>query len=498
MATRLPPLRKVPGQLSLYRSLGFRACAILLGLLPFVIAESTLRLLGLPTNQQTNDPYLDCRELEPLFKSDSDGNLHIPAERMRLFAPAEFSRIKALNTRRVFSLGGSTTQGEPYGPPTAFSAWLRINLEMIDPSRNWEMVNCGGLSYASYRVLPILREVLSYDPDLIVIYCGQNEFLEARELSGWKKTPTLVARIASTLSRLRIVQFTTSIVMPTSSTDQDHRTTRLKREVDALLDERGGLEKYHRSSLDAPAVVASFRWNLQQMIAACQSRQIPLVLVVPTVNLRDCPPFKIEADPHLSDEKRQLIESHWQQAQDDREQPEKARETMLKLLEIDPQHCGAHYYLGQLAIAEQDWEQARRHLTTAKDYDICPLRATSEIQQVVRQVAAENRVLTLDADDLFQSKSSHGLVGKPWLIDHIHPGIEGHQLLGETLAELLIKSSWIKPQDNGWRDERTTRYREHISELGDDYFIRGKQRLEGLMMWTQGRANQIGIDAKSP
>jgi hypothetical protein len=437
---------------------------------------------------------LDCSQLEPLFKADADGKFRIPPERMRLFAPAEFSRPKAANTCRVFSLGGSTTQGEPYGPPTAFTAWLGINLRMIDPERNWEMVNCGGLSYASYRVLPILREVLEYDPDLMVIYCGQNEFLEERELSGWRETPTAITRTVSALSKLRIVKWVASVAKPASTPEEAARKTRLKHEVDALLDSRGGLEKYHRNPSLAEAVVASFRWNLQQMVVACQSRKIPLVLVVPTVNLRDCPPFKIEADPKLGDEALRLVESIWRQAREDRETPAKTQASMRRILEIDPQHCGAHYYLGQQAIAEQDWEKARSHLVAAKDFDVCPLRATTAIQEVVREVATQNQVMLLDADNLFQSKSPQRLVGKPWLIDHIHPGIEGHQLLGEALADLLIKSSWIKPRKENGAESRASLYRDHISKLGEDYFIRGQQRLEGLLMWTQGRAKQVGLE----
>ena len=42
------------------------------------------------------------------------------------------------------------------------------------------MINCGGVSYASYRLGPILDEVLGYEPDLIMLYTGHNEFLEAR------------------------------------------------------------------------------------------------------------------------------------------------------------------------------------------------------------------------------------------------------------------------------------------------------------------------------
>jgi hypothetical protein len=164
---------------------------------------------------------------------------------------------------------------------------------------------------------------------------------------------------------------------------------------------------------------------------------------------------------------------------------------MHKILEMDAQHCGAHYYLGQQAIAEKDWERARHHLVAAKDFDVCPLRATTAIQQAVREIATQNHVMMLDADVLFQSQSPEQLVGKPWLIDHIHPGIEGHQLLGEALADLLVKSSWIKRTKESVPETRASLYREHISKLGEDYFIRGQQRLEGLIMWTQGRANQI-------
>ena len=261
--------------LSKSRRFWFRLAAVLLGFIPFVIAEVTLRILGLPTQNAELDPYLDVSQLAPLFKGDAQGVYRIPNDRKRLFAPAEFQIEKPANTKRIFSLGGSTTQGEPYGPPTAFPTWLGLNLELIDPSQKWEMINCGGLSYASYRVLPILREVIEYAPDLIVVYCGQNEFLEARELSGWKQTPTFATRSFSIVRQLRIFQLATSIAKPERDENSASRTTRLQREVDALLDERGGLEKYHRDTFDAAAVVASFRWNLQQMVNVCQQHNVP-------------------------------------------------------------------------------------------------------------------------------------------------------------------------------------------------------------------------------
>ena len=63
-------------------------------------------------------------------------------------------------------LGGSTVQGRPFSIETAFSTWLELSLTAADPSRIWQVVNCGGVSYASYRLAPIVDESSCYKPDL--------------------------------------------------------------------------------------------------------------------------------------------------------------------------------------------------------------------------------------------------------------------------------------------------------------------------------------------
>ena len=36
--------------------------------------------------------------------------------------------------------------------------------------------------------------------------------------------------------------------------------------------------------------------------------------------------------------------------------------------------------------------------------------------------------------------------------------------------------------------------KEHLSKLDQDYYVRGKQRLEGLRLWTMGRAGQLATE----
>ena len=63
---------------------------------------------------------------------------------------------------------------KPRSQPGSKSHWARPTI------RPWQVVNCGGVSYASYRLTPILEEVLTYQPDLMIVCTGHNEFLEAR------------------------------------------------------------------------------------------------------------------------------------------------------------------------------------------------------------------------------------------------------------------------------------------------------------------------------
>ena len=60
---------------------------------------------------------------------------------------------------------------------------------MADSSRTWEVINAGGISYASYRVALVVKELAAYAPDLFVVYSGHNEFLERRTYSDTLDEP---------------------------------------------------------------------------------------------------------------------------------------------------------------------------------------------------------------------------------------------------------------------------------------------------------------------
>ncbi|MEZ6138756.1 MAG: GDSL-type esterase/lipase family protein [Pirellulaceae bacterium] len=461
----------------------FRIAAVMVGLLPIVLAEIGLRVLGEPPSATTSDPFIDVSQLKPLFvPADDPAELEIGQQRLNLFNQANFQRVKPAGTYRVFALGGSTTYGEPYNSPTAFPKWLQLNLQAAQPKRTVEVINCGGLSYASYRVLAILREVLQYEPDLIVIYTGHNEYLERRTYPPLSQSPWI--------AKIRLVQLVSSWLRSTG-TDRGNVKSRtvMHAEVEALLDYSGGLEEYHRDDQWREPVVDHFEFNLRQMVAACDSANVPLLMVNPVSNLLDCPPMKFELASSLDSEDRAEFERLWQRATI-AAQPAEAIESLRKALAIDPFHAGANYLLGRLLVQAGD-DQAKRFLIEAKDQDVCPLRATSHIQARVLQVAQDLDVALVDADRLFSELSENGIVGDRWLVDHIHPSVEGHQRLGEAIAAELIQRQVVKVGNVNWQTDRQQLYDQHLNSLNEAYYHRGQQRLEGLRLWTQGRAKKV-------
>lgn len=471
-----------------------RLAAIAVGLLPLAAIELTLRMFGPSSPTVAIDPYVDLHQLRPLFELDAkSGNYSIGTERMHLFRPASFSAAKATNAFRVFALGGSTTQGEPYSTETAFPKWLEIRLQAMLPSRQVEVINCGGLSYASYRVAAICREVLQFEPDLIIVYTGQNEFLERRSYAN--ESGRLAATVRLCVENVRTLQLLQTTIQGAAQRSPPADRTELATEVDALLDYEGGLTEYHRNDPWLAGVAKHLAWNVSQIIAACNTAGVPVAFVVPTTNILDCPPMKFEVDPSLDKDTQHAFSQLWEAARSlsASGQTDSSIAMLEKALELDPYHAGCLFLLGRLHYEIKQYEESIKYLTLARDADVCPLRATTEILNTLRSSLHGRDVTVVDAEAFFQHKSPFGLVGDKLLVDHIHPSVAGHQMLGDLIGDQLELAGVVSAEVAApvRRNSQEEAIKEHLAGIGEEYYHRGKQRLLGLQLWTQGRAKKI-------
>lgn len=472
----------------------FRLFAIAVGLSPLVLVEAIFIGLGVPSTPAADDPLVDLHQLTPLFASTADdAMLAIPSSRYNYFRPESFERKKPANQFRIFALGGSTVQGSPFSTETSFSTWLQLSLTAASSEYQWRVINCGGTSYASYRVAAIMDEVIQYEPDLIILFLGHNEFLEDRTYGNWNKWPRSSARVVESLTGLRTVQLLRQLAVPLApSPNAAPLPWVAEPEVKARLDKYGGLEPYVRDPKWRNDIIEHFRITYTRMLRRADDYGIPVIACVPVSDLRDTPPFKVMFEPNASEDDRENMKSLWQRIQWSSHSVNERMQSCRELLERDPHHAGAAYVLGRLLLDQGRFQEAKQWLTVARDWDVCPLRAPSEIEWIVRETAGDWNASLLDVAGKCESLARQGIVGSPLLVDHVHPSVEVHQRIGRWLAELMIEEGHLVAQED-WQERARTAYSTHLATLGEYYFIRGQQRLEGLRKWTAGRAGEMSV-----
>ncbi len=470
----------------------FRLAAVLLGISPLLLLEFALQTVRWQASSEIVDPFVGFSEVRPLFVKSEDGTqFQISPERYPLFRPDSFAATKDSAEFRIFCLGGSTVQGRPFAIETSFTTWLELSLEQADRRKVWQVINCGGVSYASYRLVPIMKEIVRYQPDLIIVYTGHNEFLEDRTYDAIKNTPGWISYSHEIASNLKSYQFVRSLIKGANATPASSESfTVMPAEAEARLDFRGGLEKYHRDTAWQESVIRHYELNLRSLIEIAKRHQVPLLFCNPVSNLRDTPPFKSQHTDGLSAAELDSVERIERVLEF--EPPvaaQQAIESLTELIAIDPLNADAHYRLAEAYHRQSDFSMALHHFLLAKDYDICPLRMLEPMHRVLVRVCKQTETPLVDIRAMFEQRAADGIPGRESLIDHVHPTIFGHQLIAERLVEQLAKMGYANTTPD-WETDRDASYQAYLKTLPFMYFQRGLDRLEGLQRWSEGKVTR--------
>lgn len=487
------------------RQFGLRAAAIALGLAVFPLLELLCFLGGWGGRSVTEDPFVGFAAIRPLFERTDDSRWwQTSPARRGFFEEDRFLVQKPADEFRIFVFGGSTVQGNPFSIETSFTRFLELALHQADPSRRWKVVNCGGISYASYRLLPLMQECLQYQPDLYIFCEGHNEFLEDITYADVRRMSPAISRAWSLASRCRsfrlLQQGLQRLRTPPPGRDRgpqaesggepaDDGRPVLPREVDALLDHTGGLEAYHRDDQHAAMVVQHFRHSLERMAELCQQHQLPLLLIQPPTNLSDCPPFKavLSADtsPQTAAQIRQLLQ---QAATDLPRDPQAAAAALQQATELDPRFAWSWYQLGHALLAAERPDEAHAAFVRARDEDVCPLRMTTPLESALQTAATDLQVPLLNAAALLEQQCPHGILSDHILVDHVHPSFGGHQQIAVAIVRWMLDETLLTAPDDEWPDRSQQQFETHIQSLDNLYFLKGRRRLQDLRGWAAGRS----------
>jgi tetratricopeptide (TPR) repeat protein len=411
----------------------------------FAAVEVLLALLGVRAALYDEDPYVGFSSSIPLFVEEAgpDGKpvMVTAKNKLPLFNLQRFAKDKSAGTYRIFCVGGSTTFGRPYDDVTSFCGWLRAMLPEADPTAEWELINAGGVSYASYRVAALMAELVRYEPDLFIIYSGHNEFLERRTYGRIIKTPAAVRGLGAAMSRTRtygLLQLAIKATVGQSGKTEPERA-HLPGEVKTILENSVGPEEYHRDEQLSQRVFDHYRYNLARMVDIARSVEAEVILVTPASNLRHCWPFKSEHSDGLDYTERRNFQVLYDQAKKayTAGRWDEALAAIDRAITVDDCFAHAHYLRGRVLWELERYGQAKAAFERAIDEDICPLRAQKRIIDTVMEVADERDVAVVDFVELIERQSEHGIPGEALFLDHVHPTIESNRRLALALLETM-------------------------------------------------------------
>jgi tetratricopeptide (TPR) repeat protein len=491
----------------------------------FFLLEGGLALFGIRPALQTDDPFVGFAANVPLFlPTPGPGGLQQLAtapNKRNFFNFQSFPQKKAPNAYRIFCLGGSTTYGRPYNDATSFAGWLRELLPAADKSKAWEVINAGGISYASYRVAHLMEELIHYQPDLFLIYTGHNEFLEERTYSKLRDRSPAIQTTVSLLANTRTwaAMSTALRKMGIYRHAKGEAPDQLAGEVNTILDRSAGPERYTRDDQLREHILQHYRISLERMVGLADSVGARVIFVTPASNLKDCSPFKSEHTPGLDPAARWQAEQMMASAKEKMGQEDwnQALDLIDRALASDPRHAELQFRRGQVLFALGRFAEAASTLRRARDEDVCPLRALTPMRRIVTEVARDRGVGLVDYVELLERRMQEAqgfpIPGQEYFLDHVHPTIEGNKILAVALIRAMIDQGLVQPGVD-WGEQAITAvaakvegridrqaHGEALTSLARVFIWAGKtedaDRLAQQALDVAGEYRQVAVDAAS-
>ncbi|MDX2186099.1 MAG: tetratricopeptide repeat protein [Opitutaceae bacterium] len=344
-------------------------------------------------------------------------------------APFKIATKKPGGTKRVFVVGESAVMGVP-SPEFGIVPQLRALLRAQHPGANVEVYNIGITAINSHVLVWAVRDLVEFEPDLVVFYTGNNEVVGPYGPGSFyasEAPPLWLARLSARVKRTRVAQLLSQLV------------SRGKAEP-----RWGGMQMFAEHSVTADdkrlsQVFANFRENLETMVTDAQASGAEVILATVVANLTDCAPFASASREDLTQSQR----TRWQQLFQEgvaawRLGKTAAAEARLQdARELDPGHATTWWILGRLALERGQISEARRAFREAMHRDTLRFRPDARINDAIRSVAAANvRITLVDTATLmgYEGENPERLPGGEAFYEHVHFTLKGAHEVAAHLA----------------------------------------------------------------
>jgi len=367
---------------------------ILIFILIVIVFEGVMRIQHGPPpcateSRQFKYKYLDI--YKKLYKKVRENGIDVYVCQRQDYEVYEgFPAVKAPNTVRIFVLGGSV-------------AYNWNDYEDV-PDKDFEIINCGMPGYDSYRVYLIAKEILSYKPDLIVVFSGNNEVYPRQ---GFNLTAYYLNKFLRKLWTYRTLQ---DYFLKLSN----------KSEI-----------TFNRSR---EQIRSDYEENIRLIVRSAKRKGVPVILCTLPVNFRDCPPKRRNPlDKQFLLAKFLLENGNYSEAIG----------LFEEFLQDNPNNSFGYHFLGRAYDKIENYQQARKNYIMSLEVSHYSDTAIPSGNRTIRQICAEEKVGLVDLEKIFMDIAPHGLLGREQFFDHCHWWYEYYSLIDEVVVKEIFQNNAI-------------------------------------------------------
>jgi tetratricopeptide (TPR) repeat protein len=407
-----------------------RLALLAIGLVVVVLAEllAAAGLAVLPPSASPDDGF--SISAPPFVRQrlpDGPEMWVVHPARRHSFNEQSFPVVRPDGSALVFCLGGSSVYGYPQGAEFAFPARVEGALSTAHPDREVYVVNQGGMSYGSGRLRLLASQLMAHQPDVVVIYTGHNEFVEAdvaRSVSPGDALDVAVRPIRG-LALYRLGERLLAPGLPSrgQAGGSEFGIDVRRRELRAV--------QAHEVIETADRLSA----NLIDMVRLVREGGATPVLCTVASNLADWRPENSAMAPDLAPLAVLEIALHIARARslaaDGR--PETAAHELKAALALDPGYAALAFEAARLERRLGRPEAAGALYTRARDDDPTPIRAPTALNAAVRNAATTTGAVLVDVERALASAARDGIPGNEEFLDYCHPSEAGHELIARLL-----------------------------------------------------------------
>jgi lysophospholipase L1-like esterase len=347
--------------------------------------------------------------------------------------PSQFPEPSGDDEVHLVVLGESSAAGVPYNFWLSIGHIVTWKLQEAIPDRQFRL-NIVAQSGAVLEQQHELLSRLSRRPDVLIVYCGHNEFSaripSTRMVDHYRDQPppaiwevfvAWVERTSALCGWIRELSDKCRIAVPPPP-----EASRSLVDVPAY------------TPAESRALRADFESRLDQIVTFAEGVGAIPILIIPAANDADFEPNRsflpaARTYPERAAFARDFLAARRLEAHD----PSRALALYRALVVREPEFAETHYRMARLLARAGDGEAAYRHAIRARDLDGLPMRCLTSFQEAYRAVASRHDCILIDAQAGFHAIGARGQLDDHLFHDLMHPSLRGQMVLAQAILDGL-------------------------------------------------------------